>query len=51
LIDEIEENQGCKLFREKHGIRAVRGMEVDTQLDERRRDLLDWEVKDPNNKY
>ncbi|CAD8160547.1 unnamed protein product [Paramecium pentaurelia] len=51
LIDQIEENEGCKLFCEKYGIRAIRGAEIELVYDERRREILDWEEPDPSKKF
>lgn len=45
LISRVEENEGCKLFCEKYGIRAIRGMEIDVVYDERRVEVSDWENK------
>lgn len=51
MAEEIEENSGCRLFCEKYGIRAIRGAEVVVQYDERRKEVQEWEIKDPNTKY
>lgn len=51
LIDDIKENEGCKLFCERYGIRAIRGAEIELIYDERRRDIMDWEEPDPTKKY
>ena len=51
LINQIEENEGCKLFCEKYGIRSIRGAEIELIYDERRREILDWEEPDPAKKF
>lgn len=44
IIKSIQENDGCKQFCEKYGIRAIRGAEIDIIYDERRREIKDSEI-------